>query len=175
VTRAHRSAPGARRARGQATIEFALCVIILLGTVLGLFDVGRAMLAQWAISEMAWVGGRFASRNLNTDPGIVSPGDALPNLTPGDALPSLSPGDALSSISHGGGPSTADIVAAARAAAFLLDPNAPTVTVEYPDGQPEPGRRVRVVIEYAYEPVSSQFIGGRTIRLSSANTLLLLR
>jgi Flp pilus assembly protein TadG len=157
VTRSNRLAGAAARRRGQATVEFALCVIILLGTVLGLFDIGRAVLAQWSISEMAWAGGRYASRSVSTDDGITPTSDSS------------------DSQSLGGGTSTVDIVAAARAASFLLDPYAPTVTVEYPDGQAQAGRRVRIAIDYAYEPVSSQFIGGRTIHLSSANTLLILR
>jgi Flp pilus assembly protein TadG len=155
--RSNRFAGGAARRRGQATVEFALCVILLLGTVLGLFDIGRAVLAQWSISEMAWAGGRYASRGVSTDDGTAPTSDSSP------------------SQSVGGATSTVDIVAAARAASFLLDPNAPTVTVEYPDGQAQAGRRVRIAIDYAFEPVSSQFIGGRTIHLSSANTLLILR
>jgi Flp pilus assembly protein TadG len=147
-------------------VEFALCVIILLGTVLGLFDIGRAVLAQWSISEMAWAGGRYATRSVSTDDGTTLDGAGLSFETSSDPSQNPTPG--------GASPST-DIVAAARAAAFLLDPNAPTVTVEYPDGQPQAGRRVRIAIDYAFEPVSSQFIGGRTIHLSSANTLLVLR
>ncbi len=165
----------AARRRGQATVEFALCVIVLLGVVLGLFDLGRAILAQWAISEMAWAGTRYASLNLTALNGGTDGGLAARGTSAGSGS-SISSGSASSGDTLGSG-SAADsaITAAARAAAFLIDTSAATVSIQYPDGDQLPGHRIRIQIAYAFEPISSQFIGGRVIQLNSANTLLILR
>ena len=136
-----------RSARGQATVEFAFTVIILLSLVLGLFDTVRALVVQQALSEMAWAGARYASLNLAADPSASS---------------SLEP------------QRTEAIVSRARAAAFGLDASAATIRVQLPDGGHRPGQRVRVQVSYSYVPVSTQFIGGRAMDMSSSDTLLIL-
>src|SRR5262249_12616385 len=136
-----------RSARGQATVEFAFTVIILLSLVLGLFDTARAMVVQQSLSEMAWAGARYASQNAATDASANTSLDS---------------------------PHTDAIVARARAAAIGMDASAATISVQLPDGGHRPGQRVRVQVAYSYVPVSSQFIGGRAMDMSSSDTLLIL-
>jgi Flp pilus assembly protein TadG len=62
---------GQRRVRGQALVEFALIVPLLLLIVIGLFDLGRAVFAYNAISNAAREGGRTAIVNQHK-PDIIA-------------------------------------------------------------------------------------------------------
>ncbi len=121
--------------------------MILLSLVLGLFDTARAIVVQQALSEMAWAGARYASLNVGADPSTTTSLDSQ---------------------------RTDAIIARARAAAFGLDASAATIQVQFPDGGHRPGQRVRVQVFYPYVPVSTQFIGGRVMDMSSSDTLLIL-
>lgn len=58
---------GARRARGQTLVEFALVVPIFLLIVLGLFDVGRAVFNYNTVANAAREGARVAIVNQDAD------------------------------------------------------------------------------------------------------------
>jgi len=56
-----------RRRRGQALVEFALVVPILLLLLIALFDVGRAVFAYNTLTNAAREGARLAIVNQDTD------------------------------------------------------------------------------------------------------------
>lgn len=162
------SAP-ARHRRGQATVEFSLAVLVLLTLVLGVLDVGRALLVQGALTEMAAAGARYASLSLVPQPVAAANDD--PNAPLSSALP---PPDRWTTQVIDAATQAA-ISARARAAGFALDASAATIGVQLLDGGSAAGQRVRVTVNYQYIPLSSLFVGGRSLQMSSANTLLILR
>jgi hypothetical protein len=84
-----RHAPGAGSRRGQAIVEFALVLPLLIVVLVGLFDFGRGIYAHNTISQAARTGARLAIVNqdlaavrqaasdeavaLDIDPDAVSP------------------------------------------------------------------------------------------------------
>lgn len=173
-----------RRARGQAAVEFALSIMLVLTLLLGFFDVARGLVAQAAVSEMAWAAARFAASGVC----LSSPRDEQPapasGQTSGASGPTC-PGGSSSggsfSMSTGSGAliSAAQldaIVAQAVAAAFAIDARSATIAVTFPDAGAHLGQRVRIEVTYPYVPVASQFTGGRAVlQLSSSQTLLIAR
>ena len=47
------------------------------------------------------------------------------------------------------------------------------VTLSYPDGSLEPGKRVRVTSTYAYQPFLTMVCGGGTIQMSQTSTVII--
>jgi hypothetical protein len=174
----------ARRAHGQVAVEFALSIMLVLTLLLGFFDLARGLVAQAAVSEVAWAGARFAASGAC----LSSPREEQPAPSSGEVsgaggptCPGGSPGGGNLSMSTG---SSAHISSAqqdaiatqARAAAFAIDAGSATISVQFPDSGTRLGQRVRVQVTYSYVPVASQFIGGHgVIQLSSSQTLLIAR
>jgi Flp pilus assembly protein TadG len=80
--------PRRRDHRGQALVEFALVLPILLLLIFGLVDLGRAIYAQNALSEAAREGARYGSvqaRSAGDLPGIETYTqdriDSIPGVT----------------------------------------------------------------------------------------------
>jgi hypothetical protein len=184
VNRWQHGARPADRVRGQAMVEFALATILLLGSLVGFFDLARGIAAQHALSEMAWAGARYASMEACLGQRYSGGSPATGSAAGRDERPAPCPqGASSASTQRDGGlqsPLTpeqrAAIEAHARQAAFGIDASAATITIEFPDGGSRPGQRVRVVVTWSYVPVLSQFTGGRvTLPLQSSQSLLILR
>jgi len=60
-----------RRSRGQALVEFALVIPVLILIFMGLFDFGRAVFAWNSLSNAAREGARVAIVDQNTDAGGI--------------------------------------------------------------------------------------------------------
>lgn len=55
-----RSQAGLRDCRGQALVEFALCIVLLLAIVFAVIEFGRLMLVYTTIGNAARIGARYA-------------------------------------------------------------------------------------------------------------------
>ncbi|HEY7060344.1 MAG TPA: TadE family protein [Chloroflexota bacterium] len=165
--------------RGQAAVEFALSIGLVITLLLGFFDLARGLAAYASVSEMAWAGARFAASGAClTHPRDEPPPESGGGQVSGGATPACPAGSDPSTPPNGTlSPAQQDaITAQARGAAFAIDPSAPTISIQLPDGGSRLGQRVRVAVSYAYVPISSQFVGGRAvIQLSGSQTLLIGR
>jgi Flp pilus assembly protein TadG len=68
----HRTTSRFRRDGGQATVEFALLLPVLLLVLLGMLDFGRAVNYYNTLTELAAEGARSAAVNVNPDGTAVS-------------------------------------------------------------------------------------------------------
>lgn len=55
-----RSRSGLRDCRGQALVEFALCIVLLLAVIFAVVEFGRMMLCYTTIANAARIGARYA-------------------------------------------------------------------------------------------------------------------
>ena len=55
-----------RNRRGVATVEFAVVLPVIIATLLGVWEVGRALVVEEILCNAASVGGRAASTGLNS-------------------------------------------------------------------------------------------------------------
>lgn len=137
----------ARGDGGQALVEFALVLPVLLAMVLGLFDAGRAI---WQVNTLAYAareGTRYAIVHGSTS-----------------SLP-LGPSD----------PSEPNIAAVVRRAALGV-PNI-SVATTWPDGKNDRQSRVAVEVTAPFVPLVSEYFagGGFRIIIRAGSTLVIQR
>jgi Flp pilus assembly protein TadG len=135
-----------RRDTGQALIEFALVLPVLLLLILGLFDLGRAVSEENTLAFAAREATRYA---------IVHGSN------------SASPVSACSSCTN------ATITQVVQDNAIGV-PNV-TATVNYPDGNNDRGNRVSVDATAPFVPLPSQYLlnGALTITLRGGSMLVI--
>lgn len=145
-----RALPRARSEDGQALVEFALILPVLLMLILGLFDVARAVEQENTLAFAAREGARYA---------IVHGGwnVASPITCPSPGTP----------CSNG----TITGVVTDKAIGV---PNV-TATLNYPDGVNDPGSRVSVDATAPFVPLPSQWLlnGALTITLRGGSELVI--
>lgn len=118
-----------RLQRGAGLIEFALVALQLMLVLLSLLEFGRMVLVSTSVANAARTGVRYAIVHGSTRTGTGVDGPS----------------------SSGSTTNVSDNVKY-YAGAGLLDPARLTVTVAYPDGNNNPGSRVRVTLNYPYDP-----------------------
>jgi Flp pilus assembly protein TadG len=118
-----------RSQRGSTIIEFALVAFQLVLIMLALFEFSRMVLVTTTVANAARTGVRYAIVHGSTRTGTGDDGPSGPGQT--------------SSVS-------ATVNNFARAG--LLDTNRLNIAVNYPDGNSDPGSRVRVTLSYPYDP-----------------------
>jgi Flp pilus assembly protein TadG len=116
--------------RGSAIVEFALISIQLLLVVLAAFEFGRMIIVYTTVANAARVGVRYAIVHGSTSTGSGANGPSGPAANPQNVV---------------------DVVKD-YAGAGLLNLNALTVAVSYPDASNAPGKRVTVRVVYSYDP-----------------------
>jgi len=147
---------GARSAlatqQGQALVETALVLPLLLLLIVGLFDVGRAIWLSNTLATAVREGSRY---------GIVH--GALSGSPTGPGSPSYTPPDT-------------DTVITAQVRNYATGvPDSLTVRSTWPDGSANRGSRIVVSASFPFTPILSQvFLGsGLAITLQSSSTLVI--
>lgn len=133
------------RERGQAAVEFALTLPILVIVVLVIFDFSRAIWYYTALAEAAREGTRFAIVHGASSASPVGP-------VANDAT-------------------AQDVV---RRFAFAMDANQLRVVFTWPNGTNEAGDPVRVEVGYTYVPLTGFIAGGASIPLTSTSEALIV-
>ncbi len=135
-----------RRDDGQALVEFALILPILLLLILGLFDVARAVWQENTLAFAAREGTRYAQVH-------------------GSA--SASPVAYCSSCANS---AVASTVQSAAIGVYGI-----TTTVDFPDGNNDRGSRVTVTTSAPFVPLPSQYLlgGALTITLRGGSELVI--
>ncbi|MFN7934493.1 MAG: TadE/TadG family type IV pilus assembly protein [Bryobacteraceae bacterium] len=118
-----------RSERGAGLVEFALVALQLMLVLLSLLEFGRMVLVSTSVANAARTGVRYAIVHGSTRTGTGVDGPS----------------------SSGSSTNVEDNVRY-YAGAGLLDPGRVTVAVAYPDGNNNPGSRVRVTLTYPYDP-----------------------
>ena len=124
---------GFQREQGQAQVEFALSIMVVLVTVFFSWELLMAMYTASVMADAAKEGVRYAI--VHGSNSTLCSGPNLSNPCAYDA-----PGDQVVSTVK------------AYAKASLHDTSAISVTVSYPDGSNEPPSRVAVTVTYSYVP-----------------------
>lgn len=142
----------ARDHRGQALVETALVLPLLLILIVGLFDVGRAIWLSNTLATAVREGSRY---------GVVH--GALSGSPTGPGSASYTPPDT-------------DTVITAHVRNYATGvPDTLTVRSTWPDGNANRGSRIVVSASFPFTPVLSQvFLGsGLSITLQSSSTLVI--
>lgn len=71
-----------RRARGQAMVEFALVIPLLMLVLMGIFDLGRGVYAYNVVASAAREGARFGSLDPSNTSGIIAQATSTAVLQP---------------------------------------------------------------------------------------------
>lgn len=149
------SIPRSAVRRGGVTVEAAITIPVFLTLVLGMIDLSIAVARYNTLSQasrhgarQAVVHGKLAPAGWNGGPwGTVTVDQqADTNAWPANAI----------------GPMMANCP--------LDDSN---IRVEWPDGNNEPGSRVRVTVTSNYQPMITYIFGSDPIALSSSSTMLI--
>lgn len=142
----------ARAATGQALVETALVLPILVILLVGLFDVGRAIWLSNTLATAVREGSRY---------GVVH--GALSGSPTGPGSASYTPPDT-------------DTVITARVRTYATGvPSNLTVQSTWPDGNANRGSRIVVTASFPFTPILSQvFLGsGLSVTLRSSSTLVI--
>jgi Flp pilus assembly protein TadG len=144
-----------RSARGQAQVEFALVIVMLMILCLGSVEVISLIHAYNVLADAAKEGVRYAivhGDNNSTPAGPVCPCTDID----GPAAP----------VGTLGGNGTGYGVVKTYARYALHDITGLTVTTTYPDASRKPPNRVRVVVAYPFRPFFN--LGWPTVTLNAA-------
>ena len=150
--RSRRFALGASAASGQALVETALVLPLLLLLIVGLFDVGRALWLSNTLATAVREGSRY---------GVVH--GALSGAPTGPGAASYTP------------PNT-DTVITAKVRDYANGvPSTLTVLSTWPDGNANRGSRIVVSASFPFVPIlSTVFLGGGlNITLQSSSSLVI--
>ena len=138
--------------RGQALVETALVLPLLLLLLVGLFDVGRAIWLSNTLATAVREGSRY---------GVVH--GALSGSPTGPGSASYTPPDS-------------DTVITARVRSYATGvPDSLAVQSTWPDGNANRGSRIVVSASFPFTPILSQvFLGsGLSVTLRSSSTLVI--
>jgi Flp pilus assembly protein TadG len=134
--------PGLRDCRGQALVEFALCIVLLLAVTFAVIEFGRLMLVYTTIGNAARIGARYA---------IVHAGDSTGTQT------------IVNDFLHVGTVNTSS------STVTVSLPGYPDGTVS---GCTLPGCLVNVTVSYPYDPLMTYFSLGTINFTSSSQGVI---
>jgi Flp pilus assembly protein TadG len=138
-------------------VEAAVIISVLLMLILGMIDLGIAVMRYNSISQAA----REAARQAMVH-GALSPSSW--NGGP------WGPAKVSTTASAGSVP----VVGAVRPYLFTVDDlDGTTIQVEWPDGSNEPGKRVRVTVSTPYHPMFTFILGNPSITLQATSTVII--
>jgi Flp pilus assembly protein TadG len=142
--------------RGATLAETAVVSIVLLILILGMLDLGIEVLRYNSVSHAARQGARQA---------IVHGALAPASLQGGPWGPAT--------INTHANASGIPAVAALEPYLFTCDPDQTTIKLEWPDGGNDPGKRVRVTVTTAYQPMMTFIFGNLSITLQASSTAVI--
>ena len=147
------SSRGLREERGQAQVEFALSIMVVLVTVFCAWELLMAMYTASVMADAAKEGVRYA---------IVHGSNSSLCSGPNPSNPCASD------------PTAGEVVNTVKtyAQASLHDVSAITVTVSYPDGTNDAPNRVQVTVTYSYVPYINLGFFTPTLRTKAAGRIV---
>lgn len=128
--------------RGQALVEFALVLPVVIVLLVGLFDVSRAVFTSSTLATAAREGSRYAITH-----------GAQSTLPSGPGAPSYTAPDR-------------DTAVEAVVRQHAVGVAEMTVSAEWPDGTNERGKRVVVTVRAPYTPILSDVFLGSGLRVT---------
>jgi Flp pilus assembly protein TadG len=121
---------------GTALIEFVAVVFLLVMTMLSSIEIERMFLVYTTLASAARAGARYA---------IVHGGGRSSGAgVDGSSGPANNPAEVVTVIKN-------------SAAMGMLDITQLNINVTYPDGAITPGARVKVSVQYTYDPLISSY------------------
>jgi Flp pilus assembly protein TadG len=151
-----------REHRSGATMaETGIVMLTFLIAVVGMIDVGTAVLRQHTITEAARYGARLASvHGQNAPTTSTSPWDSNSRWGPSQIGPMTA--------STSGTPIVNEM--RTNYLSGIIDPSNTTITVTWPDSSNAVEKRVRVNVQYTYTPMLT-LIFGANFTLSATSTM----
>ena len=140
-----------RGERGQSLIEFALILPVLVIVLVGIFDLGRAVMLSEALNNAVREGTRYAIVHGTTSESPLGPA----TLTT---------------------PPAADNAATTIVRRHTIGINSTiTIVMSWPDGNANKGSEVQVIATTPYTPILSQVFtgGGIAVTLRSGSTMVI--
>jgi Flp pilus assembly protein TadG len=139
-----RQRPRDHERRGAVLVETALVLLVFLLLILGMLDLGIAVLRNHLVAEAARQGARQAivHGSKATQLGTWTAGNYQAPLRQ-FVLPLL-PG---------------------------IDPDTVAVQADWPDGGNDPGQRVRVTVSTSYRPIITLLFGSPSFNLSATSVM----
>jgi Flp pilus assembly protein TadG len=131
---------GCKSQRGQAAVEFALTITILVFLLVGMLELTMFIYTYSVLADAAKEGVRYAIVHgaSGTDSSGPTSGDA--SKTPWPACTTPATGSLLSTVRT-------------YAAASLHSTSSMNIYACYPDGSNKPGSGVQVSVNYPYQPL----------------------
>jgi Flp pilus assembly protein TadG len=120
----HRSAR-----RGSTIVEFSFIVVLLLLVIFAAIELDRMVFVYTCLADSAKAGIRYAIVHGNDRTGTGANGPSGPGADPIQV-----------------------VTAVKNYARLMIKPSALTVSVTYLDSKNTPGSRVKVLVQYAYDP-----------------------
>lgn len=150
--RGFRRSPRRPLRRGATIVEMAIVQLLFLAMVLGMLDVGAAVVRYDALTQAARQGARQAIVHGDLATKLGSWGPASYSGTGADSHP---------------------IAAAIRPSLAIFDPSQVRIAAEWPDGGNEATKknRVRVTVTAPYRPSVAFIFGNRTFTLQASSTM----
>lgn len=140
-----------RGERGQSLVEFALILPILVIVLVGVFDLGRAVMLSETLNNAVREGNRYAIVHGSTSSSPLGPA----TLTT---------------------PPAADNAATTEIRRHAIGINSTlTIVMSWPDGNANKGSEVRIIATTPYTPILSQVFtgGGIAVTLRSGSTMVI--
>ncbi|WP_439629969.1 TadE/TadG family type IV pilus assembly protein [Gemmata sp.] len=139
------------RRRGSTVVESVLVLGVFLTLVVGMLDLGVAVLRQHQVSYAVRGAARAASVRGSEAEALGAWGPVAVGPVP----------------ASGAGPVPAEV----RRHLCGLDPSGVTIRVDWPDGSNEPGSRVVVTLETAHQPTMTWLFGSGPMVLRAVSTV----
>lgn len=141
--------------RGAAIVELAIVLMVFLILVLGMIDLGLAILRQQLLSEASRQGVRQA----------IIHGKLAPSGLPGGGPWGPTSVDVLASSSDH------PIIEHIRPFLIQMDHAQTRIQVEWPEGSNDIQKQVRVTVSTTYQPMITFIFGDTAMALTSSTTM----
>jgi hypothetical protein len=123
--------------RGQAAVEFALTITILVFLLVGMLELTMFIYTYSVLADAAKEGVRYA---IVHGASVSAPISGEPSGTPWPTCKTFATGAVLSTVQT-------------YATASLHNPSSMNIYACYPDGSNKPGSGVQVSLSYSYQPL----------------------
>ena len=134
---------------GQGTVEFAMVSLLLFTLLFGIVELGWLLFSYNEVTNAAREGARYAAVNGTMSRGLTTPAQiAAYTLSPTTVQQAIVP------------------------RVNLTDPTALNVTVTLPDGDLQPGHRVKIGVSYVYHPLFGFILPSPTLTLRGSSTMI---
>jgi Flp pilus assembly protein TadG len=163
-----------RARRGAALVELSVVLMLFLTLVLGMLDLGIGVFEYNIVSQVA----RAAARKAITHGYLAAYSSTMNAWGPTNYSgltwtipPSRSLYSSSTSYTVQADNTSDELASTIRPSLAGLDPGKVTIKVEWPDGDNQPEKRVRVTITYPFKPMMTFIFGNQTLWLSAVSEM----